>query len=103
LQLPSLSFAQRDPPTPTPKLPPIFMQVDDPSILTKPAPYSAQGFAATFAGRGGADVAGLSGLRSRNGCADADDTDNTARKMTGKIVRIRRFYRERRALATGRI
>ena len=32
-------------------LPPILMQVDDPSILTKPEPYSAQGFAAAFAGR----------------------------------------------------
>jgi hypothetical protein len=45
----------------------------------------------------------LSGLRSRDCCADADDTDNTARQMTGKVVRICRFYRERRALATGRI
>jgi hypothetical protein len=79
------------------------MQVDDPSILTKPEPYSAQGFAAAFAGRSGTDAAGLSGLRSRDCCADAADTDKTARKMTGKIVRIRRFYRGRRALATGRI
>ena len=81
LQLPSPSFAQRDPPTPTPKLPPILMQVDDPSILTKPGPYSAHGFAAGFAVRSGTD--GLSGLRSRNCCADATDTDNTARQMTG--------------------
>jgi hypothetical protein len=103
LQLPSPSFVQRDPPTPTPKLPPIFMQVEDPSILIKPAPYSAQGFAAVFAGRSGTDAAGLSGLRSRDCCADAADADNTARKMTEKIVRIRRFYRGRRALAIGRI
>jgi hypothetical protein len=70
-------------------LPPILMQVDDPSILTKPRPYSAQGFAAALVGRSGTD--GLSGLRSRDCCADAADADNIARMMTGKIVRIRRY------------
>src|SRR3954469_14700708 len=84
---------QRDTPapTPTPILPPILMQVDDPSILKKPAPYSAQGFAAAFAGRSGSDLVGFSGLPPRNCCAGAADTDNTARTITGKTVRIRRI------------
>jgi hypothetical protein len=72
-------------------LPPILMQVDDPSILTKPAPYSAQGFAAALAGRSGSDLAGLLGLLSRDCCADAADADNTATMMTETIVRIRRI------------
>ena len=97
---PSLWRAQRDPPTPTLTLPPILMQVDDPSILTKPAPYSAHGFAAVFAGRSGIDGAGLSGLPPRACCAEAD---NIARTMTGKMVRIRQFYRGRRSVATARI
>ena len=100
---PSLWFAQRDPPTPTLRLPPILMQVDDPSILTKPGPYSAQEFAAAFAGRSGSVLVGLSGLPSRNCCADADGAANSAKTMTGKIGRIRRFYRGRRGFATGRI
>jgi hypothetical protein len=100
---PSLWFVQRDPPIPTPELPPIFTQADDPSILTKPAPYSAQGFAAAFTGRGGTDGAGLAGFRPEDCCAGAADADSSARTMTGKIVRIRRFYRGQRGLATGRI
>jgi hypothetical protein len=64
------------------------MQVEDPSILTKPGPYSAQGFAAVFAGRCGTDVAGLSGLRSRDCCADTDDADNTASPMARTLFRI---------------
>ena len=64
------------------------MQVDDPSILTKPGPYSAHGFAAVLAGRSGTDVAGLSGFRSRDGCAKTDDADNTASPMMRKLFRI---------------
>jgi hypothetical protein len=45
----------------------------------------------------------LSRLPSRPCCAEAADTDNTPRTMTGKTVRIARFYRGRRALASGRI
>ena len=100
---PSLWFAQRDPPTPTLMLPPILMQVDDPSILTKPGPYSAQGFAAAFAGRSGNVTGGLLGFGSRDCCADATGANNTVRTMTETIVRIRWFYRGRRAFATGRI
>jgi hypothetical protein len=85
-------------------LPPIFTQVDDPSTLTKPGPYSAHELTAAFGARNGIDAAaGLSGLWSRNCCADTDDADNTASTMTGKNFRIRRFYRGRRAFATGRI
>ena len=69
-------------------LPPILMQVDDPSTLTKPGPYSAQGFAAAFADRSGSVLAGLP---SRDCCADAVGADNTATMTTGTIVRIRRI------------
>ena len=43
-------------------LPPIFMQVDVPSILTKPGPTSAQELAAAFGARSGIEVEGLSGF-----------------------------------------
>src|SRR4051794_16355351 len=94
---------QRDAPTPTPKLPPILMQVDEPSILTKPAPYSAHGFEAAFGGRSGSDLAGLSGLLSRNCCAGAADADSIVTMMAETITRIRGFYRGGRGFATGRI
>ena len=100
---PSLWLAQRDRPTPMLTLPPILTQVDDPSIRTKPAPYSAHGFAAAFAGRSGTDVAALSGLPAGDCCAEAAGAHNMARTMTGKSVRIDGSYRGRRALASGRI
>jgi hypothetical protein len=83
-------------------LPPIFMQVDDASIRTKPAPYSAHVFTVALAGRSGIEAAGLSGFRSRDCCAGADDADSTSTVMS-KMVRIRRFYRGRRGFATARI
>jgi hypothetical protein len=58
-------LCQREPldtPAPTLTAPPIFMQVLVPSILTKPAPYSAQALAEfeRFSGSSLFDVAALS-------------------------------------------
>ena len=63
-------------PAPTLTAPPIFMQVLVPSILTKPAPYSAQALAEfeRFSGSSLPDVAALSGFRGR-GCSAATATE----------------------------
>src|ERR1700756_3099496 len=63
---------QREAPTPTPILPPILMQVENPPILTKPGPYSAQGPTAAF-GLSGSVAAGLPCFGSLACCAKADD------------------------------
>ena len=76
------------------------MQVEDPSILTKPGPYSAQGLAAAF-GRSGSE-AGLSCFGSRACCAEADDAESSVSAVSARRKRfpISPFYRGASAFAT---
>ena len=82
-----------------PTLPPILMQVEDPSILTKPGPYSAQGL--TAFGRSGSE-AGLPCFGSRTCCADPDDAESSASAVSARRKRflISPFYRCAGAFAT---
>src|SRR5215217_4562539 len=76
-------------PAPTLTAPPIFMQVLVPSILTKPAPYSAQALAEfeRFSGSSLPAVAALSACWGR-GCSAA-----TAAEASTTAIMIRRDFR----------
>src|SRR5207245_900854 len=99
----SCDACQREPldtPAPTLTAPPIFTQVLVPSILTKPAPYSAQALAEfeRFSGSSLPDVAALPGFWERGCSAAAATEESTTVIITRRDFRIPPFIAARRSV-----